>query len=261
MLQYYDQETDIILNEQAYELPVFEVDEIAKLVQVYDSLDDAKNDFRKRKISLPSETALVVIYDNHIVDYTDYPGNYYWLGTETRLQSCRYDRFLLFDVSEFEKNINSHLDPEKFYIFELNIKDLHSFPLYIENPISFNDMYYGKLNVRVYCSVNARVTNPFVLLLRLIQSGEKSFKGSSLFVGKEDEIRKIFYDGLNDVLASNSCSFENPGGVEYILSSKVLPKLFQILYKGYGIHGNSININSILPDALSKDIIEAKDNV
>lgn len=259
MLNFFDDKTDIILNEEPFFLPEFKMDEIVKLVKAYPDLETAKSDFRKRKIILPSETAMVIIYDNKIVDYTDFPGTYCWVGTETKLQSYHYGRFLLLDVDNFEEQIGKLLQPNRFYIYELNIKDLHSFPLYIENPVPFRDEKYGELNVRTYCSVDARITNPFILLYQFIQSQKTALKGNDLFAGREDEIRQIFFDGFNELLKEKEFSFENLAGVEYYLSSIILPKLFNILYKGYGIHGNKINVNSILPDALSKDIIEEYD--
>lgn len=259
MLNFFDKTTDVILNEDPFTLPDFKIDEIAKLVKVYPDLEAAKSDFRKRKIILPSETAMVIIYDNKIVDYTDLPGTYYWIGTETKLQSCHYGRFLLLDVNTFEEQIGEMLQPNRFYIYELNIKNLHSFPLYIENPLPFKDETYGELNVRVYCSVDARITNPFALLYQFIQSQKQALKGNDLFADKEDEIRQIFFAGFNELLKDKQFSFENLASVEYYLSPIVLPKLFNILYRGYGIHGSKINVNSILPDALSKDIIEEYD--
>ena len=259
MLKSFESDIDVIENISPFVLPSFKVDELVRAVQRYPSLDEAKKDFRKRKIVLPPETGIVVIYNNKVIDYIDIPGNYYWLGTETNLKSCKYAKFLDWDVKQFEQEIQNVLNQDDFYIYALNIHDLHSFPLFVENPLPFKDTRYGDLLVRFYCSIDARVTNPFAALARLIIRKKDVLMGTDLFVGKEDLIRQNFYESLNEATADKVYSFESPEGLEFSLSPILLPKLFKILYKEFGIHGNKININSILPDAISKDIIEEID--
>lgn len=250
---------DVLNFDYSFSLPEFKSDEIVKLVKVFESEEQIKNEFRKVPFQVPSGTGLAIIYDNQIMDYTDYPGRYLWLGTETKIQSHKFARLLLIDISEFEGRINNLLDKNKFYIYEINLNNLHSFPLYIDDPVPFKDTKYGDIRIRTYCSIDAMITNPFISLFQIIQGNKEVITGNDLFSGKEDEIKQVFYESLNELTLHKAYSFENPEAIEFAIQGILTPKLFRLLYKSYGIHANHINIDSILPDSFSRDHINQID--